>query len=66
MEAPFIYMALDQLALRASSYAERRHRALLAALSPAEAAVAMSPEFAGAVAGREVKQVRRSWNTVVR
>lgn len=58
MEAPFIYMALDQLALRASSYAGRRQRALLAALSPGEAAAALTPELAAAVAGREVKQVR--------
>ena len=65
MEAPFIYMALDQLALRASSYAERRQRALLLALTPAEAATAMTPELAGAVAGRGVKQVSCAPNIFV-
>ena len=58
MEVPFIYIALDQLALRAGSYAERRQRALISALPPAEADSALTPETAGAVAAREVKQVR--------
>lgn len=58
MEAPYIYIALDQLALRAGSYAERRQRALIAALPPSKAASALTPELAGAIAAREVKQVQ--------
>lgn len=56
MEAPAIYAALDAMAARAASWAERRQRQLLNAPGIDEAALP-SPEEAAAAAAAAVKKV---------
>ena len=56
MEAPYIYAAVDALAVRAGKWAERRQRLLLEA-SPDDLAVP-TPEAAAAAAIAAVKEVR--------
>ena len=56
MEAPYIYAAVDALAVRAGKWAERRQRLLLEA-SPDDLALP-SPEAAAAVAIAAVKEVQ--------
>jgi len=58
VEAPYIWVAQDLLATRAAGAAERRQRALLATMPPAMAAELPSPQEAGAIAARAVKQAR--------
>lgn len=58
VEAPYIWVAQDLLATRVAGAAERRQRALLATMSPAMAAELPSPQEAGAIAARAVKQAR--------
>ena len=55
MEAPYIYAAIDALALRAGKWAERRQRLILEGVS-ADAAV-VTPEAASAAAIAAVKEV---------
>ena len=55
-EAPFIYAAMDALANRAASWAERRQR-LLQDRNVAEIH-SLSPQEAAQAAAAEVKQVR--------
>ena len=55
MEAPYIYAAVDALAVRAGKWAERRQRLILEA-SPEDLAVP-SPEAAAAAAIAAVKEV---------
>ena len=56
MEAPYIYAAVDALAVRAGKWAERRQRLLMEA-SPDDLAVD-TPEAAAAAAIAAVKEVR--------
>lgn len=56
MEAPYIYAAVDALAVRAGKWAERRQRLILEASS--EDLVVPSPEAAAAAAIAAVKEVR--------
>ena len=56
MEAPYIYAAVDALAVRAGKWAERRQRLLLEA-SPEDLAMP-SPEAAAAAAIAAVKEVQ--------
>ena len=56
MEAPYIYAAVDALAVRAGKWAERRQRLLMEA-SPDDLA-APTPEAAASVAIAAVKEVR--------
>ena len=55
MEAPYIYAAIDALALRAGKWAERRQRLILESAS-ADAAL-VTPEAASAAAIAAVKEV---------
>ena len=55
MEAPYIYAAIDALAVRAGKWAERRQRLLLEAL-PEDSGLP-SPESAAAAAIAAVKEV---------
>ena len=55
MEAPYIYAAIDALALRAGKWAERRQRLILEGVS-ADAAL-ITPEAASAAAVAAVKEV---------
>lgn len=60
MEAPFVYAALDALASRAASWAERRQRRLLESAAPAVAATMQEPEEAATMMAAAVKQVHIS------
>eukprot|EP00884_Botryococcus_braunii_P023287 jgi/Botrbrau1/9642/Bobra.0131s0019.2 len=57
MEAPYVYAALDALAARAASWAERRQRHLVDASSPSLAATLQDPHEAGAAMAAAVKKV---------
>jgi hypothetical protein len=58
MEAPFVYAALDALASRAASWAERRQRRLLESAVPAVAATMQEPEEAATMMAAAVKKVQ--------
>ena len=55
MEAPYIYAAIDALALRAGKWAERRQRLILEVVSAGN--VLVTPEAASAAAIAAVKEV---------
>ena len=55
MEAPYIYAAIDALAVRAGKWAERRQRLIFEA-APVDASL-LSPEAASAAAIAAVKEV---------
>jgi hypothetical protein len=59
MEAPYVYKALDSLALRAASWAERAQRHQLDSSPPSLAASLPDPQEAGAAMAAAVKKVRR-------
>jgi hypothetical protein len=58
MEAPFVYAALDALASRAASWAERRQRRLLESAPPAVVATMQEPEEAASMMAAAVKKVQ--------